>query len=176
MTRSVWLAGAFLLVLTACGSGAEAEPTVTAETEPTETSDDDATSPLDDSTTSTVPVSTASPPETTSASDAAVEGCAHVVGVDSRRDGTSYTFSVTVSSTETGWDKYADAWVVKTEAGDVLGERILAHPHVEEQPFTRSQSGIVIPDGVERVVVAARDSVLGFCGMEMTVDLADGST
>lgn len=66
---------------------------------------------------------------------------------------------MTVSSTETGYDKYADAW----EVGDddvVLGTRTLAHPHVNEQPFTQSVSGVVVPEGVENVVIAARIGLL----------------
>ena len=53
--------------------------------------------------------------------------------------------------------------------GTVAGTRELAHPHVEEQPFTRSLSGVPIPDGVESVTVAARDSVAGFCGSTVEV-------
>lgn len=83
----------------------------------------------------------------------------------------TYTFDVTVRSADTGWDKYADQWEVATADGSVLGVRLLAHPHVEEQPFTRSQSGIVIPDEIARVIVRARDSVEGFCGAVMEVEV-----
>jgi len=76
----------------------------------------------------------------------------------------TFTFGVTVQSADTGWDKYADLWEVTVADGAVLGTRVLAHPHVDEQPFTRSQSGIVIPDGIDLVIVRARDSVEGFCG------------
>jgi len=81
----------------------------------------------------------------------------------------NYTFDVTVRSADTGWDKYADRWEVTATDGAVLGTRVLAHPHVDEQPFTRSQSGIVIPDGIDRVIVRARDSVEGFCGAVVEV-------
>ena len=53
----------------------------------------------------------------------------------------------------------------------MLGTRELAHPHVTEQPFTRSLGGVTIPDGVERVRVRAHDSVEGWGGAEMTVAL-----
>ncbi len=88
--------------------------------------------------------------------------------------GGTYRFDVTVRSTETGWDKYADAWEVRAPDGSVLGTRILAHPHVDEQPFTRSLTGVEIPSGVEEVEVAARDLVEGFCGttMHVTVPLS----
>jgi len=79
------------------------------------------------------------------------------------------TFEVTVLSDDTGWDQYADLWQVVDPDGTVLGERVLAHPHVDEQPFARSQSGIVIPDGIGLVTVRARDSVGGFCGADLQV-------
>lgn len=78
-------------------------------------------------------------------------------------DGT-YTVSATVSSADTGEDKYADAWEVRSGDGTVLGVRELLHPHVDEQPFTRSLNDVAIPDDVETVTLAARDSVEGFCG------------
>ncbi len=98
------------------------------------------------------------------------EGCADVIGVEvDRGDDGTYAFAVTVESPDTGWDKYADAWEVVALDGTVLGTRVLSHPHVDEQPFTRSQSGVVIPDGVGEATVRARDSVAGFCGRELTV-------
>ena len=51
----------------------------------------------------------------------------------------------------------------------MLGERVLAHPHETEQPFTRSLSGVAIPPNIAEVTVAAHDLVLGFCGTELTV-------
>jgi hypothetical protein len=99
-------------------------------------------------------------------------GCADVDSVEVKPDGDgTYRFDVTVSSADTGWEKYADAWEVRDASGAVLGVRELAHPHVDEQPFTRSLSGVEIPEGVTTVVVAARDLVEGFCGAEQTVDL-----
>lgn len=106
---------------------------------------------------------------TTSGQDADRQGCADVIEVDVSATGDTYTFSVTVASADTGWDKYADAWEVRSPDGEVLGVRELAHPHVHEQPFTRSLSGVSIPEDLDEVVVAARDSVEGFCGIEQTV-------
>jgi hypothetical protein len=51
-----------------------------------------------------------------------------------------------------------------TASATALGTRILEHPHKDEQPFTRSLSGVLIPDGVTTVVVGTRDSVEGYCG------------
>lgn len=99
-------------------------------------------------------------------------GCADVVKVVvSAETAGTYRFDVTVRSADTGWDKYADRWEVRDESGKVLGERVLAHPHVDEQPFTRSQSGIEIPAGLKTVTVIAGDSVTGFCGASYEVDV-----
>ena len=53
--------------------------------------------------------------------------------------------------------------------GRVLGERRLLHPHVQEQPFTRSLGGVEIPAGVEEVTIRARDSVHGWGGATRTL-------
>ena len=113
----------------------------------------------------------ASVPETTSTQSppSGSDVCADVIDVEVREGGDGFTFAVTVRSPDTGWEKYADAWQVWAPDGSVLGERILTHPHVDEQPFTRSQSGIVIPDDVTVVTVAARDSIEGFCGETLEI-------
>lgn len=90
----------------------------------------------------------------------------------------SWTFHVTVSHPDTGWEDYADGWdvvlpdglVIKPDPDDAF-TRLLLHPHEAEQPFTRSQSGILIPDGVTKVQVRAHDLVDGFGGEQITVDL-----
>ena len=95
--------------------------------------------------------------------------CADVTAVTVVAAGDSFTVTATVSSADTGWDKYADAWEVRAPDGTVLGTRVLTHPHVDEQPFTRSLTGVTIPDDAAEVVVAARDSVEGFCGATVAV-------
>ena len=117
------------------------------------------------------------PPGETEAANADV---VHVRAVEAE-DG-SWTFHVTVEHPDTGWEDYADGWDVVTPDGQVLkpdpdGEftRTLLHPHVDEQPFTRSQSGIVIPEGVTSVRVRAHDIVDGFGGKEVVVDLTESS-
>ena len=57
--------------------------------------------------------------------------------------------------------------------GMVLANRVLLHPHVGEQPFTRSLAGVRLPDGLRRVAIRAHDSVHGYGGVEMTVDLPE---
>ena len=162
----VWL-GLVVLVGVSCGSDEAVEsttaaPTVTSTSQPPTTS----TSQPPATTTSQPPVTT-----TVDAGETAEDECAHVIAATVESTSQGFMVSATVRSADTGWDKYADLWQVRTGAGDVLGERELAHPHETEQPFTRSLSGVQIPPDVNAVVIAARDSVLGFCGTEFTVEV-----
>ncbi|MFW6294039.1 MAG: hypothetical protein ACOC7V_17200 [Spirochaetota bacterium] len=86
--------------------------------------------------------------------------------------GGTWRFDVTVEHNDEGWDHYADRWqVVHPETFEVYGERILAHPHDNEQPFTRSESGIRIPDDQSSVLVRARCTDHGYEGYAVLVDL-----
>ena len=97
---------------------------------------------------------------------------AHVLKVDAQKQAAGWRFSVTVRHGDQGWDHYADRWIVVDPAtGEELGRRPLAHPHDTEQPFTRSQSGITIPENVEAVVVKAACNVHGFGGTELRLEL-----
>lgn len=84
----------------------------------------------------------------------------------------TYTFDVTVKHGDTGWDHYANAWDVVAEDGTVLGTRTLYHPHVNEQPFTRSLAGVSIPKGAKFVTIRAYDSVHGLSDATFKLDLA----
>lgn len=90
----------------------------------------------------------------------------------------TWTFHVTVTHPDTGWEDYADGWDVVLPDGTVIlpnpddpFTRLLLHPHETEQPFTRSQSNIMIPADVTAVTVRAHDLVEGFGGAEIVVDL-----
>jgi hypothetical protein len=100
-------------------------------------------------------------------------GCADVVEATIDSSGDTYRLSATILSGDTGWEKYADAWEVRAPDGTVLGTRILAHPHVDEQPFTRFLDGVAIPAGTEDVEIAARDSVVGFCGETRSIAIPE---
>jgi len=97
---------------------------------------------------------------------------AHVVKVRAGENAGAWRFDVTLRHGDEGWDHYADLWlVVDTETGKEYGRRVLAHPHVNEQPFTRSQSGIKIPGGVTSVTVKAACTIHGFGGTELEIFL-----
>lgn len=106
----------------------------------------------------------------------AMAGEADVLDVQVARqtDGT-YRFDVTVAHVDTGWDHYADAFEVVAPDGEVLGVRELLHPHVDEQPFTRSLGGVEIPEGVTKVTVRAHDSVHAYGGAVLEVNVPTAS-
>jgi len=103
---------------------------------------------------------------------AAGAGEADVVAVDLIETGERvYTFNVTVAHADEGWDHYADRWEIVAPDGNILATRVLLHPHVDEQPFTRSLAEVVVPEGIDVVEVRAHDSVHGLGGQSVTVEL-----
>lgn len=87
---------------------------------------------------------------------------AQVVSAKARQASGAWSFDVTIAHPDTGWDHYADGWSVITPDGTELGFRKLHHPHENEQPFTRSLSGVQVPADVDRVFIRAHDSVHGW--------------
>lgn len=87
------------------------------------------------------------------------------------RSGGSWTISVTLSHPDTGWEHYADGWRVLDMQGNELGLRVLSHPHVREQPFTRSLSGVQIPEGTTQVQIQARCLTHGWAQARYTLTL-----
>lgn len=68
------------------------------------------------------------------------------------------SFDVTVKHADTGWDHYANRWEIQSESGKILATRILHHPHVDEQPFTRSLENVQLPNNITEVYVVAFDT------------------
>lgn len=88
--------------------------------------------------------------------------------------GDSYSVDVTISSPYDSPERYADGWRVLAPDGTVLGEHELTHDHASEQPFTRTQSGLEIPEDVEEVTVEGSDLENGFGGETVTVPVGRG--
>ena len=105
------------------------------------------------------------------AAGTALAGQAVIEDATARKSGGAWSFSVTIRHGDTGWDHYADAWTVNTPDGKEIGRRTLAHPHENEQPFTRSLSGVTIPAGITEVVIRAHDSVHGWSDKTFKVKL-----
>mgnify|MGYP003386361510 CR=1 FL=1 len=83
----------------------------------------------------------------------------------------SWCFGTSVRHNDQGWAHYADGWEVIDLNGNKLGYRQLAHPHDNEQPFTRSQCDIKIPSEIYKVIVRAKCNKHGFGGRAMVVEL-----
>jgi hypothetical protein len=83
----------------------------------------------------------------------------------------SWCFNTRVRHNDQGWDHYADGWEVVDQNANQLGVRELAHPHDNEQPFTRSQCNIQIHKDLSKVVVRAKCNQHGFGGKAILVDL-----
>ena len=97
-----------------------------------------------------------------------------VVDVKVQKSGAGvYRFNVTLRHGDTGWKHYTNAWDVVAPDGKVLGTRVLAHPHVNEQPFTRSLSGVKIPMKIKTVTIRAYDLVHKYGGKTMQVKLPE---
>ncbi|ATG44660.1 hypothetical protein PhaeoP18_02732 [Phaeobacter piscinae] len=92
-----------------------------------------------------------------------------------QQTGGSWRISVTLTHPDSGWDHYADGWRVLDTKGNVLGLRELAHPHVNEQPFTRSLAGVAIPEGLDTVLIQARCNVDGWSEATYVLPLACSS-
>jgi hypothetical protein len=98
----------------------------------------------------------------------------NVLAVELRPAGDrTYDVAVTISSPYDTPARYADGWRVLDPEGNVLGTHTLLHDHANEQPFTRTQRGLVIPAGVDTVTVEGRDQANGFGGATVTVDVPE---
>ena len=99
------------------------------------------------------------------------------VKASSTGDG-KWSFEVTVDHPDVGWRNFANGWdVVLPDGKPILLSaqdkftRVLAHPHVDERPFTRIQKDIPIPKDTEWVTVRAHDLIGGYGGKEVKVML-----
>ena len=81
----------------------------------------------------------------------------------------NYVFSVSLKSTETGCNQYADWWEILDEDGILIYRRVLGHSHPNEQPFTRSGTSIDIQKDA-KVYIRAHMNHKGYVG-----DIFEGS-
>ncbi|NNC81866.1 MAG: hypothetical protein HKN94_17120 [Acidimicrobiales bacterium] len=94
-----------------------------------------------------------------------------VVAATASRQDDGWKIDVTISSPYDSPERYADAWRVLAPDGTELAVRILTHDHANEQPFTRSKSGIEIPADVAMVTIEGRDLINGWGGDTLEVEL-----
>ncbi|UUO23347.1 hypothetical protein FGD67_09060 [Colwellia sp. M166] len=97
---------------------------------------------------------------------------AQVTGVlaTQKADG-SWCFGTSVRHNDQGWQHYADGWQVLDPDGNQIAFRLLGHPHVNEQPFTRSKCNISVPSELSKVIVRAKCNKHGYGGKPFVVNL-----
>ena len=105
-------------------------------------------------------------------SSSAFSNDVEIVKVEFKKHGDVWRVNTTLKHEDTGWEHYADAWRIMSEEGEKLGERILFHPHENEQPFTRSLQKLVVPKGMHIVYVEAHDKKHGWSKQRVRVDLS----
>jgi hypothetical protein len=82
---------------------------------------------------------------------------------------------VTLKHADAGWDHYADAWRIVDDKGNELGKRTLYHPHVNEQPFTRSLSSFHISSDKKIIFIEAHDKKHGWSTNRVRIDMQQTS-
>jgi hypothetical protein len=92
------------------------------------------------------------------------------VDVVQSTDGT-WCIYTTVHHNDEGVDHYANAWQALDQDGNEVAWRLLAHPHVYEQPFERDECDVNISANVTALVVRARCNVHGFGIVHVGVDM-----
>ncbi|MFT7579343.1 MAG: hypothetical protein ACI9MR_001007 [Myxococcota bacterium] len=85
----------------------------------------------------------------------------------------SYTFNVSLLSNDVDCTSYADWWEVVLFDGSLVHRRILAHPHVNEQPFARS-GGPVAVDADEWMVIRGHREPEGYVGRAIVGTVSGG--
>lgn len=115
-----------VLALAACASRSGTEAGAPTEETPAEDS----------------PVESASEPAPETTEPTEDPAVADVLAVEVTGEPGGYSFAVTLRSPDTGCEQYANWWEVLDAEGALLHRRILAHSHVDEQPFTRSGSPV----------------------------------
>jgi hypothetical protein len=94
-----------------------------------------------------------------------------IVKVELTSQNGTWRADVTLKHADTGWDHYADAWRLVDEKGNEIGKRTLYHPHVNEQPFTRSLSSFHISEDEKIIFVEAHDKKHGWSSNRVKIDM-----
>lgn len=100
-----------------------------------------------------------------------------ILFVRARLSGDSvWNFDVRLNHPDTGWEDYVDGWHVESESGEILGTRILLHPHDAEMPFSRSLSGVAIPADAPRVYIRTHDLISGYSDDRLALPLSEAAS
>lgn len=96
-----------------------------------------------------------------------------IVKAEAYRVGMGWRIDVTLRHPDTGWDHYADGWEVLDGNDKRIAYRELMHPHVNEQPFTRSLINVMLPDGTREIFIRAHCSEAGWDSEAVRVSLTN---
>jgi hypothetical protein len=101
------------------------------------------------------------------------EVVADVVSVEVTGENSEYQFIIGIKSPDLGCDQYADWWEVLSEDGRLIYRRVLAHSHVNEQPFVRSGGPVAITRDTI-VIIRAHMNTTGYGGKSMKGSISGG--
>jgi len=85
----------------------------------------------------------------------------------------SYQFNVTLQSPDTGCDQYADWWEIVDVEDELAYRRILAHSHVDEQPFARSGGPVGINKD-DKIYIRGHMNNLGYGSLGLSGSVEEG--
>jgi len=153
-----------LLVLVGCGSADSGPDRTQADPAESETVASTATDPSE---TTAAPETTERPTE---APPTALDFPEVIEAKATLETDGVWKFDVTLSAPYDTPEQYADAWRILGPDGTEYGIRVLAHAQ-SAHPFTRSQSGITIPQDVTVVTVQARDLLNGWSDETLAYEL-----
>ncbi len=98
---------------------------------------------------------------------------AEIIAVSVTGGNGNYNFSVSVNSPDTGCNQYADWWEIISEEGHLISRRILLHSHVNEQPFSRSQNGVLVSQN-RVLIIRAHMNTTGYGNQAFIGSIATG--
>ena len=81
-----------------------------------------------------------------------------------------WCFKTSVKHNDEGWDHYANGWEILDAKGNLLWERPLTHPHVNEQPFTRRLCDVQISPETTELIVRAKCNKHSYGNKTISVD------
>jgi len=79
-------------------------------------------------------------------------------------------FTATLKHHDTSWKHYANKFDIMVN-NKVIATRVLFHPHINEQPFTRGISGIKLAKNTKSVTIRAHDLVHKYGGKEFILKI-----
>ncbi|PKN56663.1 MAG: hypothetical protein CVU56_14905 [Deltaproteobacteria bacterium HGW-Deltaproteobacteria-14] len=109
----------------------------------------------------------AQPPEGPPAAD--------IVGLDVTGAAGDYAFTVIIASDDVDCEHYTDWWEVVLVDGTLVYREVQLHPHVDEQPFTRTGGHLAIAEDA-LVLVRAHFHPDGYVGVAWVGSVKDGFT